>query len=193
MHSHHTEGALYHHYLPYTSKYLVLDTNRIEDFFVSKLLFDDTINDTINLRGKNMENRESETVEFKKSTSELKQGIVSLSSMLNKSGSGILYFGVLNDSTIIGQQIGKDTTHDISVEIKNHIKPEVIPTVELINIGDKQIIKISVAGDKKPYSAYGRYYIRSDDEDILMSNEILEQFFKDDSIVHSVIAFSHFE
>ena len=87
-----------------------------------------------------MENRESETVEFKKSTSELKQGIVSLSSMLNKSGSGILYFGVLNDSTIIGQQIGKDTTHDISVEIKNHIKPEVIPTVELININDKLII-----------------------------------------------------
>ena len=129
-----------------------------------------------------MENRESETVEFKKSTSELKQGIISLSSMLNKSGSGVLYFGVLNDSTVMGQQIGKDTTHDISVEVKCHIKPEVIPIVELINIGDKQIIKVSVAGDKKPYSAYGRYYIRSDDEDILMSNEVLEQFFKDDSI-----------
>ena len=79
-------------------------------------MFDDTINDTINLRGKKMENRESETVEFKKSTSELKQGIISLSSMLNKSGSGVLYFGVLNDSTVMGQQIGKDTTHDISVE-----------------------------------------------------------------------------
>lgn len=132
-----------------------------------------------------MENRESETVEFKKSTSELKQGIISLSSMLNKSGSGILYFGVLNDSTIIGQQIGKDTTHDISVEIKNHIKPEVIPIVELLNFSDKQIIKVSVVGDKKPYSAYGRYYIRSDDEDLLMSNEVLEQFFKDDSIDYS--------
>ena len=132
-----------------------------------------------------MENRESETVEFKKSTSELKQGIISLSSMLNKSGSGVLYFGVLNDSTVMGQQIGKDTTHDISVEVKCHIKPEVIPIVELINIGDKQIIKVSVAGDKKPYSAYGRYYIRSDDEDILMSNEVLEQFFKDDSIDYS--------
>ena len=29
-------------------KYLVLDTIRIEDFFVSILLFDDTINDTTN-------------------------------------------------------------------------------------------------------------------------------------------------
>lgn len=132
-----------------------------------------------------MNNRESETIEFKKSTSELKQGVISLSSMLNKSGKGFLYFGVLNDSTVVGQQIGKNTTHDISVEIKNHIKPEIIPTIELVNISDKQIIKISVSGDKKPYSAYGRYYIRSDDEDLLMSNETLEQFFKDESIDYS--------
>ena len=132
-----------------------------------------------------MEKRESETIEFKKSTSELKQGVISLSSMLNKSGKGVLYFGILNDSTIVGQQIGKDTTHDISVEIKNHIKPEVIPTIELLNINDKQIVKVSVIGDKKPYSAYGRYYIRSDDEDLLMSNEILEGFFKDESLDYS--------
>ena len=132
-----------------------------------------------------MEKRESETTEFKKSTLELKQGIISLASMLNKSGKGVLYFGILNDSTIVGQQIGKDTTHDISVEIKNHIKPEVIPTIELSNTNDKQIIKVSVIGDKKPYSAYGRYYIRSDDEDLLMSNETLEQFFKDESIDYS--------
>ena len=132
-----------------------------------------------------MEKRESETIEFKKSTSELKQGVISLSSMLNKSGKGVLYFGILNDSTIVGQQIGKDTTHDISVEIKNHIKPEVIPTIELVNTGDKQIVKVSVIGEEKPYSAYGRYYIRSDDEDLLMSNEILEGFFKDESLDYS--------
>lgn len=132
-----------------------------------------------------MEKRESEIVEFKKSTSELKQGVISLSSMLNKSGKGILYFGVLNDSTIVGQQIGKETTHDISVEIKNHIKPIIIPTIEVLEIDNKKVIRITVTGDKQPYSAYGRYYIRSDDEDILMSNEILEEFFKDNSIDYS--------
>ena len=42
---------------------------------------------------KNMEKRESETVEFKKSTSELKEGIISLCSMLNKHKKGFLYFG----------------------------------------------------------------------------------------------------
>ena len=61
-----------------------------------------------------MEKRESETIEFKKSTSELKEGVISLASMLNKNGWGILYFGVKNDGTIVGQQIRKDTTSDIS-------------------------------------------------------------------------------
>lgn len=38
--------------------------------------------------------RESEELEFKKSVSELKEGVISLTSMLNKSQHGILLFGV---------------------------------------------------------------------------------------------------
>ena len=40
---------------------------------------------------------ESETLEFKKSTSELEKGVISLVEMLNKHGEGTLYFGVKND------------------------------------------------------------------------------------------------
>ena len=40
-----------------------------------------------------MENRESEIVEFKKSTSELKEDIISLGVMLNKHNQGILVWG----------------------------------------------------------------------------------------------------
>ena len=39
--------------------------------------------------------RENETIEFKRSVSETKEGIASISSMLNKHGKGILYFGVI--------------------------------------------------------------------------------------------------
>ena len=53
--------------------------------------------------------KESETIEFKKSTSELKEGVISLSSMLNKTGKAFLYFGVRNDGEVVGQQIGEDT------------------------------------------------------------------------------------
>lgn len=38
---------------------------------------------------------ETEQIEFKKSTGELKEGIISIASILNKHGSGELYFGVL--------------------------------------------------------------------------------------------------
>ena len=41
-----------------------------------------------------MENRENEHVEFKKSTGELKEAMISLVSMLNKCGYGTVYFGV---------------------------------------------------------------------------------------------------
>lgn len=38
--------------------------------------------------------KESESVEFKKSTAELKEGIISLAAMLNKSGKGTLFFAL---------------------------------------------------------------------------------------------------
>ena len=121
-----------------------------------------------------VEKRENEKLEFKKSTSELKQAIISLSSMLNKNNYGVLYFGVNNEGEIVGQQIGKDTTKDISVQIKNNIRPVINPSINIIEVGSKQIIKVEVYGDDTPYSAYGRYYIRSDDEDLLMTNSQLE-------------------
>lgn len=40
---------------------------------------------------------QSEKIEFKKSTSELIEGVISLSAMLNKHGEGTVYFGVKNN------------------------------------------------------------------------------------------------
>ena len=57
---------------------------------------------------------ESETIEFKKSTSELEKGVISLSAMLNKHGEGTVYFGVSNNGEIIGQkEINDNTLRDI--------------------------------------------------------------------------------
>ena len=108
---------------------------------------------------------ESETVEFKKSTGELKEGIISISSMLNKNDKAILYFGVLNDGNIIGQDVNEQTLRRISREIADKIIPKITPTITLLNANNKAYIKVEVEGKDKPYSAYGRYYIRSFDED----------------------------
>ncbi len=124
-----------------------------------------------------MEKRESETVEFKKTTSELKEGVISLASMLNKSGAGAVYFGVKNDGTVHGLVIGQHTTSDISRAIKEHIAPAIIPTVEVLTEDGKQIVAVTAQGEDTPYSAYGRYYIRSDDEDLVMTNSQLGSFF----------------
>lgn len=132
-----------------------------------------------------MEKRETDEVEFKKTTAELKEGVISLASMLNNHGHGVLYFGVKNDGTIFGQQIGKNTTSDISREIKNYLRPVVIPNIKIENIDDKSIIKIEVNGEDKPYSAYGRYYVRSDDEDLIMKNSQLEDFFVNKNVGYS--------
>ncbi len=108
---------------------------------------------------------ETEVVEFKKTTGELKEGMISLASMLNKNGKGTLYFGVKNDGEVVGQQIGDRTMREISQGIVNAVKPQVIPTIITELCEDKNIIKVTVEGDEKPYSAYGKYYMRSADED----------------------------
>ena len=66
---------------------------------------------------------ETEQVEFKKTTGELKEGMISLASMLNKNGKGVLYFGVKNDGEVIGQQIGDRTMRDIPGDSRCHQAP----------------------------------------------------------------------
>ena len=101
---------------------------------------------------------ESEILEFKKSTNELEKGVISLSSMLNKHGEGTIYFGVLNNGTIIGQkEINDNTLRDISRKISEGINPQIIPNISLELIGDKEVIKVTVKGNNVPYSAFGKY------------------------------------
>ena len=118
---------------------------------------------------------ETEKIEFKRTTGELREGITSLASMLNKNGYGILYFGVKDNGDVVGQQMGDRTLREISRAIANFIKPQIIPIIEHELIDDKNVIKIEVRGSEKPYSAYGRYYMRSADEDRELSPTALKE------------------
>jgi len=119
---------------------------------------------------------ESEKLEFKKTTAELKEGIISISAILNKHGGGELYFGVRNDGTPVGQMISDKTLRDISQAISNHLEPKVYPQIKEVAIDDKQCISVAFSGDGAPYFAYGRAYIRVADEDNLMSPAELEDY-----------------
>ena len=48
---------------------------------------------------------ETEQIEYKKTTGELKEAITSIVAILNKHGSGELYFGVRNNGDVLGQVI----------------------------------------------------------------------------------------
>ncbi len=69
-------------------------------------------------------------------------GVISLISVLNKHGHGVLYFVVKNDGSIFGQAIGKDITSNISKEIKNYIRPIISPVITLLEVDNKTVIKV---------------------------------------------------
>lgn len=118
---------------------------------------------------------ESEQIEFKKSTSEIIEGVISLSAMLNKHGRGTVYFGVKNNGDVIGQKdLNESTLRDVSRKISEGIKPQIIPSISLELIENKKIIKVFVKGENIPYSAFGKYYSRSFDEDKQLSPEMLK-------------------
>jgi len=123
--------------------------------------------------------KESEIFELKKSLTQLKEGIISLSAMLNKHHKGEVLFGINDDGKICGVDIGKRTKSSITLEIQNHLKslPNEIKIDDYVE-DDKSIIRISVNGDDTPHSAYGRYYIRVNDSDIMMDSYQLQSFFE---------------
>jgi ATP-dependent DNA helicase RecG len=109
---------------------------------------------------------ENERTEFKKNSGEIKDGIVSMSAILNKHRRGILYFGVANDGKVVGQQIGESTVRDVSQKIHEFLKP--VPnllSIDLLESDGKNYIRVTFHGDEVPYSANDKYYIRVSDED----------------------------
>ena len=90
--------------------------------------------------------KESETVEFKTSTAELKEAVISISAILNKRGKGELYFGIRDYGTVVGQMIGKETLRDITEAISTHLEPKIFPQLRVRKIRGKDCIHIEFHG-----------------------------------------------
>ncbi len=122
--------------------------------------------------------KETETLEFKKSTSEIKVAMISIASILNKHGIGTLYFGVKNNGDVVGQNVSESSLRDVSRAVYESIKPQIYPAIDEVVIDGKQLIKVEFSGDSKPYSAAGKYYLRTADEDREVSPDELRNFFE---------------
>lgn len=60
-----------------------------------------------------------------------------------------------------------------------------MPKIKELKIKGKSIIKITVAANDTPYSAFHKYYIRVNDSDTFMPNNVLEKFFRNKEFDYS--------
>lgn len=119
--------------------------------------------------------KESEIIELKRSTSELKEAVISIGAMLNKHSKATVYFGIDDTGAVLGQQIGKSTIKDISKAISDWIEPKVFPDIQTKKISGKNCIVVNVSGHDAVYSARGRYYLRIGEEDKRLSVDELRR------------------
>lgn len=118
---------------------------------------------------------ETERIEFKTSTAEIPSALNSIVAILNKHQKGTLYFGVKNNGTPVGQQMGESTVRDVTRAITENIEPKIYPTVEKVILDGKECIKVEFEGDDLPYLAYGRAYMRVGDEDRQLSQKEIKK------------------
>ncbi len=103
---------------------------------------------------------ESETLEFKQTTGERREGAQSLCAMLNHRGGRVLY-GVRRDGEVVGQQVADGTLEDLAAEIKR-IDPPAFPSIDRVPVGGgREVVTVTTSqGQGRPYSYKGQAYKR---------------------------------
>ena len=90
---------------------------------------------------------ESETVEFKQSTGELREIVETVSAFANTRG-GTILIGVHNNGDVLGVTIGKDTLESLTNTIQQQTDPKVFPSLTTLKEGNKTVIVLKV--DESP-------------------------------------------
>ncbi len=116
------------------------------------------------------------SLEFKKSTGELKQALETICAFLNTKGGQVL-FGVDPKSQIKGQSVSGNTIHEISQAFEK-FDPAVYPNIERLKVGNgNEVIILLVDADKTgvPYVFDGRSYVRVGNTTKKMSRDHYEK------------------
>lgn len=101
---------------------------------------------------------ESETLEFKRSLAEREAGARTICAMLNSPQGGIVVFGVNNDGSIRGVEVGEQTHDRIQGEI-SRIDPPIVPNLTTIPISESRaVLVLSVPGNTEVFRFNGRPY-----------------------------------
>lgn len=131
-------------------------------------------------------NGESETLEFKQSTSRLREAARAVCAMLNQRGGRVL-FGITPKGAVVGQQVGEKTIEEVAGTLRR-ITPPAYPSISRVSLGDnREVIVVTVdPGDRKPYSFAGNATLRVGNTTTNMADEkyrqlVLEQMHPKDT------------
>ncbi|MBI4649107.1 MAG: putative DNA binding domain-containing protein [Bacteroidia bacterium] len=107
-----------------------------------------------------IEKGESDVVEFKKTTSVVREIIETVCAFANHNG-GYIFIGINDDAHISGMQISDATLKNLANEIKLNTDPKIYPTISTVSLKGKNCILISIEESPlKPHLAYGKPFIR---------------------------------
>ena len=104
---------------------------------------------------------EGTTLEFKRTTGELKEGLQTLCAFLNSSG-GTVLFGVRPDGAIEGQAVSDQTLRDIA-QAAERLEPPTHVSIHKVKVKTgRDVVVVSVEGghDARPFTFEGRPYER---------------------------------
>jgi len=118
---------------------------------------------------------ESETLELKRSTGELREAMQTLCGFLNYRG-GAVVFGVAKDTRMIGQETSDNTLREVAAAVRN-IDPAPQVDMQCLEVGcGKRCIVLTVkGGGAVPYMYDGRAFIRLGNTTRRMKREEFER------------------
>jgi ATP-dependent DNA helicase RecG len=119
---------------------------------------------------------EGPTLEFKRSTGELREALQTVCAFLNGDG-GTVVFGVRPDGTLIGQEVSDQTLREMTQAMDGFEPPVRIETdrVQLPSGRDVLIFRVEGMSDTVPFTFEGRAYERIENTTRRMPQRRYEQ------------------
>ncbi len=118
---------------------------------------------------------EGPTLEFKRTTGELREGLQTTCAFLNTAGGRVL-FGVNPRGAIAGQQVSEQTIHEVTAALERFEPPAVV-NIERIEVeGGREVVSLSVEANREgvPFTFAGRAFERVGNTTRSMSQERYE-------------------
>jgi ATP-dependent DNA helicase RecG len=105
--------------------------------------------------------REGVTLEFKRSTGELREGLEILCAFLNTRG-GTVLLGVNRRGEVLGQQVSEQTIHEVTAAFERFEPPAVVEIERVVVAPGREVLAVRAEANREgvPFTFDGRAYER---------------------------------